>query len=206
MFNDTKTESGTRYDTTLATMADILGAAGVLTAPGHPLLASYSMTLQICERLYPTVDPASIRIGLSDDKAMSPFMKNVGWVRHHDGIHVITVLMRHHRDIEQLFCSLLHEINHVRQHQISGGKVFSTQTLHRVESWRQAAYEAANALWPGVFDASEFMGVPGRRSKTSTQPVNRLRLDDETLHRFPNVHRERVEESGQAFIPKWCYI
>jgi hypothetical protein len=198
MFNDAIVGTGLICDTQFVTMADILDAARVLQAPGHPLFTSYAMAAQICERLYPSVDPALIRIGLSDDKAMSPFSKNRAWVCHEGEVHVITVLMRHHRDIADLFGVLVHEINHVRQHQIAPGVQFSSATLHRVESWRLAAYEAASALWPACFDKSEFVGVPGRTSA-------KRRLDDKTLHGFPNRLRARVEAAGHAYVPSWCY-
>ena len=62
---------------------------------------------------------------------------------------------------------------------------------------RMAAWEAANALWPGVFERSEFVGVPGRARV-------RRRLDDKTLHHFPRALRARVEEAGHVFVPSWA--
>ena len=106
---------------------------------------------------------------------------------------MITVLLRHQHSPADLFRTLLHELAHVRQYQLASK--LNHKTVHRVESWRLAAYEATQKLWPDLFAECEFIGTSGKRAE-------RKRLSDRTLHHFPDALQPRIEEAGLAYIPK----
>ncbi len=180
-------------------LGEILRASRILQAPNYPLYHAHALVVAICEQVFPRLDPTAIRICLSTRKAISPYGKNSAWASCDvgDGVALITVLQRYHGNAEALFEGLLHELAHVRQYQLAPGAV-PQRTAHRVESWRVACFEAAQACWPGVFTREQFIGSPGRREKR--------RFDDVIIHGFPTSVRGHVEGAGQQFLPSWARI
>jgi hypothetical protein len=117
-------------------MPEILDAAHVLGGPR--LHSAYTMMVRACELAFPTVDASTVRVVLVDEHSIAPYARSAAWVYWTDPPHVITVLARYQNDVEDLFTTLVHELNHIRQRQIAPNGL-TVRTCHRIESWRLGA-------------------------------------------------------------------